>query len=59
MLENNKFDENILKVLACPLTKTPLKFSPKTMELISEKVKLAFPIINNIPVLLIDKARKL
>ncbi|MBN8828535.1 MAG: Trm112 family protein [Sphingobacteriia bacterium] len=54
-----EFDVTLLEILACPLTKQPLKFNEITNELISEAAGLAFPIIDGIPVLLTDHARKL
>tara|TARA_A100001011_G_C13603006_1_gene552849 strand:+ start:110 stop:295 length:186 start_codon:yes stop_codon:yes gene_type:complete len=54
--------ENSMKLfncLVCPISRTPLKLSRDTNELISEAAALAFPIRNNIPILLIDEARKL
>ena len=53
------FDIDLLDVLACPLTKTPLTYDEEAQELISEKAKLAFSIREGIPVMLLDEARKL
>ncbi|MDX1950511.1 MAG: Trm112 family protein [Rickettsiales bacterium] len=55
----NNFDISLLEILACPLTKEKLEFSAENNELISKKAGLAFPIINDIPILIIEKARKL
>ncbi|MBH87752.1 MAG: hypothetical protein CMJ12_01175 [Pelagibacterales bacterium] len=55
----NKIDKNILNLLVCPITKGPLKYDIDKSELISEKAKLAFPIEDGIPIMLIDKARRL
>ena len=55
----NKIDKNLLDLLVCPLTKGPLKYDEENSELISEKAKLAFPIEDGIPIMLIDKARKI
>ena len=52
-------DPKLLEILACPLTKTPLVYNKKSNELISERARLAFPIRNGIPIMLIDEARKL
>ena len=60
MKENsNKIDQNLLNLLVCPLTKGPLKYDEKKSELISEEAKLAFPIEDGIPIMLIDKARNI
>ena len=52
------FDE-MLKILICPKTGSKLLFDKKTNELISKKGKLAYPIRDNIPILLENEARKL
>jgi len=54
-----KIDKNILKFLVCPVTKGPLLYDVDKSELISKKAKLAFPIEDGIPIMLIDKARKI
>ncbi|HEU0117382.1 MAG TPA: Trm112 family protein [Alphaproteobacteria bacterium] len=52
-------DPKLLEILVCPLTKTPLRYDAERQELISDKAKLAFPIREGIPIMLIDEARKL
>ncbi len=47
----------LLKILVCPITKDKLIYNSKTQELKSEKAKLAYPIIDGIPVMLPNKAR--
>ena len=54
-----KPDPKLLQVLACPLHKTPLEYDEKNNELISRQAKLAFPIRNGIPVMLVEEARSL
>ena len=54
-----KFERNILNLVVCPKTKESLIWDKKNNELISKKAKLAYPIINGIPVLIVEKARKL
>jgi len=49
----------LLEILACPLTKGPLEYDAATQELISRDAKLAFPIREGIPILLVDEARTL
>ena len=56
---DQKVDLSLLDILVCPLTKGPLKYDQDKLELISEKAKLAFPIEDGIPIMLIDKARKI
>ena len=52
-------DDNLLKIIVCPVTKGPLVFDKKKNELISKSAKLAYPIKNGIPILLESEARKL
>ena len=52
-------DNKLLELLVCPLTKGPLTYDPDAQELISERAKLAYPIRNGIPIMLIDEARSL
>lgn len=56
------FEQNVnelLKILICPKTGSKLSFDKENNELISKKAKLAYPIKDNIPILLENKARKL
>ncbi len=50
-------DPKLLEILVCPLTKSPLKYDKKAQELISEQAKLAYPIRDGIPIMLVDEAR--
>ncbi len=52
-------DPKLLEILVCPLTKQPLIYDREAQELISRSAKLAFPIRDGIPVLLVDEARQL
>ena len=47
----------LLSLLVCPVTKSKLIYNQETQELISLEAKLAYPIIDNIPVMLPEKAR--
>jgi len=47
----------LLELLVCPITKTNLKYDKKNNELISDAAKLAFPVRDGIPVMLIEEAR--
>lgn len=51
------FDVKTLEMLVCPLTKTRLTLSSDRAELISVAARLAFPIINGVPLLSLDEAR--
>lgn len=52
-------DPKLLEILVCPLTKQSLEYRRDTQELISRSARLAFPIRDGIPVLLVDEARQL
>ena len=53
------FDESLLPILVCPLTRTPLRYDKENQELVSDQAKLAYPIRDGLAVLLVDQARKL
>jgi hypothetical protein len=48
-----------LEILVCPLTKGPLEYDADKQELVSRAAKLAYPIRDGIPIMLVDEARKL
>ena len=52
-------DKKLLDILACPVCKGPLKHFPKQEELICPVDRLAFPIRDDIPVMLEEEAREL
>jgi uncharacterized protein YbaR (Trm112 family) len=52
-------DNKLLEILACPLCKSPLVYDKAAQELICKADRLAFPIRDDIPVMLEDEARKL
>jgi hypothetical protein len=52
-------DPKLLEVLVCPLTKTRLRYDKNKQELISDEAKLAFPIRDGIPIMLIEEAREI
>ena len=54
-----EIDPKLLEILVCPLTKSALSYDAAAGELISEKAKLAFPIRDGIPIMLVEEARKL
>jgi uncharacterized protein YbaR (Trm112 family) len=51
------FDETMLQYIACPLNKKPLRYDPKTYELVNDELGIAYPIHDGIPVLLPQEAR--
>lgn len=52
-------DNKLLDILACPICKGELNYDKENSELICEKDKLAFPIRDDIPVMLESEARSL
>lgn len=52
-------DPKLLEILVCPLTKGPLRYDAEAQELISERARLAYPIRDGIPIMLVDEARRL
>jgi uncharacterized protein YbaR (Trm112 family) len=52
-------DPKLLEILVCPVTKGPLEYAAAKNELISRQAKLAFPIRDGIPIMLVDEARKI
>ena len=54
-----KFDRRMLEALVCPMTQGTLVYEPETQELVSKTAKLAFPIRDGIPIMLLDEARGL
>ena len=51
-------DPKLLEMLACPLTKGPLKWDPENNELISRSARLAYPVRDGIPIMLPSEARQ-
>lgn len=50
---------DLLDLIVCPFTKTPLVYDKAKSELISPKAGLAFPVRDGIPMLCSDAARRL
>jgi uncharacterized protein YbaR (Trm112 family) len=59
MMSRAGIDPKLLEILVCPLTKGPLRYDAQRQELVSEKARLAYPIRDGIPIMLIDEARHL
>ena len=57
--KDTEIDPKLLEILVCPVTKSNLIYNKETSELFSHKAGLAFPIKNGIPIMLIEKARKI
>lgn len=52
-------DPKLLEILVCPLCKGPLLWKKDARELVCKGDRLAFPVRNDIPVMLEDEARQL
>lgn len=52
-------DPKLLEILVCPQTKGPLVYRKEANELLSKKARLAFPIRDGIPIMLVEEARTL
>jgi uncharacterized protein YbaR (Trm112 family) len=52
-------DPKLLEILVCPLTKGTLEYDAEKQELISRSAKLAYPIRDGIPIMLVEEARRL
>ena len=52
-------DKKLLEILVCPLCKSDLIYKKEEQELICKADRLAFPIRDEIPVMLENEARKI
>ncbi len=59
MTQTHQIDRKLLEILVCPLTKVPLLYDAQAQELISDQAKLAYPIRDGIPIMLVEDARKI
>ena len=51
-------DSRLLDILVCPICKANLDYRKAQLELVCKPCKLAFPIRDDIPVMLEDEARQ-
>jgi uncharacterized protein YbaR (Trm112 family) len=54
-----EIDPDLLAILVCPVTRTPLRYDRVAGELISDAAALAYPIRDGVPVMLVEEARRL
>ena len=52
-------DIKMLELLVCPHSKASLIYDEAAQELVCEKSKLAYPVRDGVPILLISEAREL
>lgn len=50
-------DRRLLELLVCPLTKGELVYDSAKQELISRAARLAYPIRDGVPIMLVEEAR--
>lgn len=56
---HHPMDTRLLELLVCPVTKGPLQYDREHQELISRSARLAYPVRDDVPVLLENEARVL
>ena len=57
--ENDKKIIELLEIMICPKSGGKLDYDKINQELVSRKAMIAYPIVDGIPVMLEDQARKL
>jgi uncharacterized protein YbaR (Trm112 family) len=58
-LAEDRLDNKLLDILACPVCKGPLRWHRDSQQLVCRGDRLAFPVSDGIPVMLEDEARQL
>ena len=58
-MNKKSLTSELLEILACPACGGDLVFDEKNQELRCDESKLAFKIVDGIPVMLIDEAREI
>ncbi len=58
-MSETKTDRRMLDGLICPVSQGTLSYDAERQELVSKSAKLAFPIREGVPIMLIDEARTL
>jgi uncharacterized protein len=59
MSETADIDPRLLEILVCPQSRGPLRYDRERQELISMQARLAYPVREGVPILLVDEAREL
>lgn len=59
MTQTTEIDPKLLEILVCPLNRTPLVYDKAKQELISKSARLAYPIRDGVPIMLVSEAREL
>ena len=58
-LSDGDIEARMLDLLVCPLTHGPLSLNAQKSELVSPRAKLAYPVRDGIPIMLVSEAREL
>lgn len=58
-MSGKKIAQDLLEILVCPLCKGELTYDEAALELVCEQSKLAYKIVDGIPIMLPDLARKI
>jgi uncharacterized protein YbaR (Trm112 family) len=56
-MNERPLDSALMALLVCPVTRGPLRHDALTGELVSEQARLAFPIRDGVPVMVVEAAR--
>lgn len=59
MTDTVSVDRRMLEALVCPMTQGVLTYDAEKLELVSKAGKLAFPVRDGIPIMLVSEARTL
>ena len=51
-------DPQLLAILVCPMTRSPLRSDEAAQELVADRAGLAYPIRDGVPIMLIEEARE-
>ncbi|GIU68023.1 Trm112 family protein [Candidatus Phycosocius spiralis] len=52
-----ELDPKLLEILVCPVSRTSLTYDRERGELVSKAAKLAYPIRDGVPIMLVGEAR--
>ncbi len=59
LAEPSEVDPRLLEVLICPMTRSPLSYDRAKGELVSKAARLAYPVRDGVPIMLVEEARVL
>ena len=59
LADQPEVDPRLLEVLICPMTRSPLRYDRDKGELVSKSARLAYPVRDGVPIMLVEEARVL